>query len=283
VSILHQYEQFRRVEGQRLWPHYPTKAHLAPRRLQLEFQGHLVKISLKGGVPRPLPAKRGTITGFSHASRLRLMEKFNRFHRPAHTTFVSLTYPAEFPSPEAAKDNLRAFLERLRRMPECAKSSGIWRIELQKRGAPHFHILFFDLPYIRKKKIQEMWGDIIGAEQPFTRIEAVRTWHGIMSYCSKYIAKAEEELPAGNDGFIYLSYLHGLGRIWGVFQRANLPFAPLKMIQFPFIIKIFSDFRHLATMHYPALLEREAPGFQIWVKNADEWLSLWYDCANLPF
>lgn len=257
--------------------------HIPVRHLEVSFQGHLVKVSLKGGVPKAAPAKRGNITGFSDQSRARLMEKFARFYRPAHTTFITLTYPAEFPSPDAAKDNLRAFLERLRRREDCEKSSGIWRIELQDRGAPHFHILFFDLPWIAKEEIQKMWGEIIGHDKPFTRIEAVRSWNGIMNYCSKYIAKKQEDHRNGSNGFIYLSYLHGLGRVWGVFQKHNLPFARLKIVHWPFIAKAFTRFRAIAEFFWPQLADQEAPGFKLFVKNAYSFIPLWDDCAEILF
>ena len=268
---------------ERIFRETNKEVHIPVRRLEVSFQGHLVKVSLKGGVPKAVPAKRGNITGFSDQSRSRLLEKFARFKRPAHTTFITLTYPAEFPSPDAAKDNLRAFLERLRRREDCARTSGVWRIELQERGAPHFHILLFDLPWIAKEEIQKMWGEIIGHDQPFTRIEAVRSWNGIMNYCSKYIAKKQQPRPEGNDGFIYLSYLHGLGRVWGVFQKQNLPFATLKIIHWPFIAKAFSKFRRIAELIYPPLVEQEAPGFKLFVHDAKSFIPLWEECAEIVF
>jgi hypothetical protein len=257
--------------------------HLDARRLEVQFQGHLVKCSLRGGVPRPAPAKRGTIHEFSSQSRSRLIELFSRFKKPAHTTFITLTYGAEFPSPEIAKENLRAFLERLRRMKACARSSAIWRIELQERGAPHFHLICFDLPYIEKEEIQRMWGEIIDVERPFTRIEAVRSWNGIMFYCSKYIAKKQDDFRGGINGFIYLSYLHGLGRVWGVFQKQNLPFATLKIINWPFIAKAFTKFRKCAEALWPALIEQESPGFKLYVLNAMQWVEIWNNCAEIVF
>jgi len=267
----------------RLESQYNKQVHIAPRGLKLDFQGHLVKCSVTGGITRPPPAKRGKIEGFSDASRNRLLEKFARFKRPAHTTFVTLTYPADFPSPDEAKDNLRAFLERIRRREDCANTSGVWRIELQERGAPHFHILFFDLPFIRKEKIQEMWSEIIGYDEPFTRIEAVRTWNGIMNYCSKYIAKKQAPVPGGNDGFIYLSYLHGIGRSWGVFNGEKLPFAERRVIEFPFLARVFTQFRHIAEFIYPPLVDQEAPGFKLFVSNAMSFIPLWEHCAETPF
>jgi len=279
--------------------------HLDARRLEVQFQGHLVKCSLRGGVPRPAPAKRGTIHEFSAQSRGRLLEKFARLKKPARTSMVTLTYGAMFPSPDRAKENLRAFLERLRRREDCKKTSGFWRIENQKRGAPHFHFVAFNLPYIPKKEISKMWREIVkghgkptvravrkyrkfsnqtaAMRYPFTRIEAIRSWNGIMHYASKYIAKKQEDYRAGINGFNYLSYLHGLGRVWGVFQKQNLPFAPLKVIHWPFIARAFTKFRKCAEALWPALVEQEAPGFKLYVLNAMQWVKIWDDCAEITF
>lgn len=312
VSVLHAYEVHRQAEGVRLLPDYSAKLHITPRYLKIDFQGHLVKCSLKGGVTRPPPEKRGQITGFSVASRNRLLEKFARFKRPAHSTFLTLTYGARFPNPQDAKADLRALLERLRRRQGCEQSSGVWKIELQKRGAPHFHIIFFDLPFIAKKEIKKMWGEITGRrwrkarkdfakvtavrrvrklkavaalkKYPFTRIEAIRSWNGIMNYCSKYLAKVTPTPVLGeNDGFIYLSYLHGMGRVWGIWNKNNLPFAELKQVIFPFLSRPFTKFRRIACLIYPPLLMQEAPGFKLFVHSAADFIPLWDDCANLPF
>lgn len=268
---------------EKIKPDFNRRVHIEPRSLRIDFQGHLVKCSVRGGIQSPPPALRGKITSFSEGSRNRLLEKFARFKRPAHTTFVTLTYPANFPNPKAAKENLRAFMERIRRRPDCENTSGVWRIELQERGAPHFHILFFDLPYIRKEEIQEMWGEIINHDKPFTRIEAVRTWNGIMNYCSKYIAKIQGHVPDGDNGFIYLTYLHALGRAWGVFQASKLPFAVRTVVDFPFFARVFSKFRRLAEWVYPPLIEQEAPGFKLFVSDANAFISQWEKCASITF
>jgi hypothetical protein len=53
------------------------------------------------------------------------------------------------------------------------------------------------------------------------RVERVRSWGGVMSYCAKYMAKAD-------CGF--LSDVH-FGRSWGIFNRKCMPWA--KMIELP--------------------------------------------------
>jgi len=96
--------------------------------------------------------------------------------------------------------------------------SAVWRLEFQERGAPHFHILLFGLPFVPKGLIQKWWGEVIGCDRPFTRIEAVRSWRGVLGYAAKYMAKV-----AG--GLDYVAYLSAVGRLWGVWCRAMLPWA----------------------------------------------------------
>jgi hypothetical protein len=49
------------------------------------------------------------------------------------------------------------------------------------------------------------------------RVERVRTWGGVVSYCAKYMSKVDSE---------FLGQLP-LGRSWGIFNRAVLPWAKL--------------------------------------------------------
>ena len=57
--------------------------------------------------------------------------------------------------------------------------------EKQKRGAIHYHIIFFDFPYIEKLKLQEMWG------QGFIKINKVDvdSKDNRGRYVSKYFSK----------------------------------------------------------------------------------------------
>ena len=49
------------------------------------------------------------------------------------------------------------------------------------------------------------------------RVERVRSWGGVMSYCAKYMAKADCE---------FLSDI-AFGRSWGVFNRKSVPWAKI--------------------------------------------------------
>jgi hypothetical protein len=55
------------------------------------------------------------------------------------------------------------------------------------------------------------------------RVERVRTWGGVMSYCAKYMAKADCE---------FLSDV-AFGRSWGVFNRKSMPWAKIIELELP--------------------------------------------------
>ena len=57
--------------------------------------------------------------------------------------------------------------------------------------------------------------------QAGVRVERVRTWGGVLSYCAKYMAKADCQFMAE------ISW----GRSWGIFNRARVPWA--KIIELP--------------------------------------------------
>lgn len=68
------------------------------------------------------------------------------------------------------------------------------------------------------------WYHVVDSHNPDhvkagVRVERVRTWGGVMSYCAKYMAKSD-------CGFLYEI---PMGRSWGIFNRACVPWA--KMIQ----------------------------------------------------
>lgn len=155
---------------------------------------------------------RGKCRGFSAASRRRLFRKLAMLQRDqvAAGKFVTLTYPQSYPTPTKAKEDLRAFLKRLRRhWPEAA---AIWKIEPQKRGAPHFHLLVLGIKHLDKNWLSRAWYEVVGSgdERHFragTAVEAVRSYRGAMAYVSKYLGKEQWLDEADGEGW---------GRWWGI-------------------------------------------------------------------
>jgi len=172
--------------------------HLQYPHLHLEAQGNVFAFATAIKVPDrvQIPHDRDVITEFSAGSRRRLLRLIARLEK-TRTTFITLTYPAEYPTPHLAKKHLRALLERIRR--RCPEVSGITRFDFQERGAPHFHLLLFNLPFISFETLRSWWQEIIGVIDSvtiFVRIELVRSWRGVMSYAAKYLAKKTTESEA---------------------------------------------------------------------------------------
>lgn len=224
---------------------------------------------------------------------------------------MTLTYPAVFPSARTAKKHLRALQERFkRRFPE-AELSWVWRMEFQRRGAPHFHIVAFNLPFIDKEEVRRIWSEVIGSDrQVFTRIERVRSARRLRSYVSKYLAKPLPQrkrfltcriltsLPIGayvrrSRGFNSSPYLHArpfvvnsatgeiidgnAGRFWGVMNRKNLPFA--EAVELTLIDnwhKLLPKMKRYMRRAFPGTTRHLHRGGVILCTDALRWLDLLY-------
>jgi hypothetical protein len=218
-----------------------------PPTVVVEAQGRLfrAKVLLPSGTPHTR-GPRGRVAHFSRASRKRLLDSIARLDPqplPGSRTravFLTLTTQAVH-TPVKLKQYLDTWWKRVaRRHP---RASATWRMEPQKRGAPHLHLMVYNLPYWDKRDVQRTWGEVVGEDRPFTRIEAVRTLTGVMAYCAKYMAKPTDVIDAnadvsedgqdggqlsGSSGLDSLTYL--TGRCWGHLGRSRLPWAPVHLV-----------------------------------------------------
>jgi hypothetical protein len=193
--------------------------------------GSLVEI--KASVPKRAhrdhkAEKRGKVTEFSAAARRRLKETFGMFERSALALahVVTLTYPAEFPAPDdhqVYKRHLHTFQQALRR--RWAECSGVWKLEFQKRGAAHYHLILFGLEAASIEEIRawfrESWYRIAHKGDKNegvagTQVDTVKSAGGIMSYLAKYLSKGDQTMP-GNF----------TGRYWGKHNEKDLPLAEI--------------------------------------------------------
>lgn len=279
--------------------------------LKMTFQGTFVRAQVKYGTDRKFTrAKRSYISSFSRQSRSRLMDLFHKIEVKRLAIFVTLTYPEDYPNAQTAKAHLRAFFKRLERYHDKADLSAIWRLEPQQRGAPHFHIVFFGLPYTPKEKIQQMWDEIVGGVRLFTRIEAIYSNKKLMNYVSKYVAKVEqsdvvqprfpepteEELlradePAPDSGFNTLTYLsayvfkygENIGRVWGYLNKKDLPFAPLEEIELQYVPVQFEPFRRWAVSIFPRIGGYLSAGFKLYIPSAEAALRAFHVLHDINF
>lgn len=244
-------------------------------RVELSAQGRLLVVKTYGEMSfRVLSSKRGNVEEFTKQSRFRMLRMLARIEPPRSdgyrfkVSFVTLTtrlvyHPREF------KDFMSRWFKRLgRKFPHVAV---VWRLEYQKRGAPHCHLILYNAPWIDKSWVQETWGEIVGQAQPFTRIERIRSYKHLMSYASKYCGKVE---TTGFNNVTYLTASHANkklvsvspGRVWGVHNRAMLPFAEESTAVIP-NDGAFWLIRRYCMQFYPWLDHESDCGFTVFVDD----------------
>ena len=213
-----------------------------PRKRRLRQLG-LSEKAWEGNDVKPwVGGKRGKVTEFTRASRRRLLRHLGGVdwdwakERGRLLVFVTLTYPNEFPTALASKRDLDVFNERLRRaFPDAF---GFWKLEPQKRGAPHYHLLLAigeglgssrnehsELLEKLESWIPRAWCEVVGSddakhfwyhEKECKRVvNPVRSSRGVMCYAAKYVGKPAEDRSESGD------WAH-TGRWWGVINREGL-------------------------------------------------------------
>lgn len=173
---------------------------------------------------------RSRISEFSKRSRFRLftaMAKIND-HLVNKPFFVTLTYHYGHTRPgNSTKSNLHSFLVSLRDFDINVQF--IWRIEYQKRGAPHYHLFIFPDNHQKIKnrkaylvKVAEIWHRIADPDSQAhseygCKLIEIDNYRKACAYLSKYLAKVP------TDGYL-LQY----GKHWGCSR--NLPCKPVVVI-----------------------------------------------------
>jgi len=220
LSIAHNSPQAPGTDTHPYDPSTMASEYEVPYTVEVAVGGSLLKLhgSSGGGTPAS-GGVRQAVTGFSSASRKRLMElqaSINRLAVRHLPLFITLTYPSEFPTDgPTIKAHLDAFLKRLaRRFPRVA---AIWKLEFQERGAPHFHIMAYGERFIPAQWVAAAWYEVVGSGDTRhlaagTQVKRIISWRQATYYVAKYIAKVSDVVPIENPG-----------RFWGVHNRVCLP------------------------------------------------------------
>lgn len=253
---------------------WKTSAKENPR-VEITAQGRLLQVKAVGlDVDVPRGRGRGDVSVFTRQSRMRLLRKLARMSPAAvngyrhRVTFLTLTARL-FYHPREFKKYMQTFFKRLgRKAPRLAI---VWRLEYQKRGAPHVHCIVYNAPFVDKKWIQEKWGQVIGQERPFTRIEAIKSYKHLVNYASKYAAKVEDGgFNIGTyltDGVNVSVYGHkSPGRVWGVFNKDCLPYAEKNSASVP-LDGSWWMLRSYCCKFYPWVWENGEGGFTVFADD----------------
>lgn len=189
------------------------------------------------------PARRGICSGLSKASRGRLLRKVAVIDWAAYTaSLVTLTYHLAWPENAAEwKAQLKAWLKRLIRRYGKKVVAVLWRLEQQKRGAPHFHLVVFwrSVPEFAGADgwvvwLSRSWHEIAGEGSPEhlragTQTQAVQTERArrqLCLYLSKYLSKDGGRWIDRGTGEIVPT-----GRVWGIWGK--LPTKTVATVAFP--------------------------------------------------
>ena len=249
--------------------------------VEFHQNGSLARVNL--GKPSTQESRRsrprGRVSKFSDSSRMRMRRAIAATNLDELPLFVHLTYPGKFEcDPEKYKAHLDNFSLRLhRRFPDAGF---MWKLEFQKRGAPHFHLFVWgisDCPtrtgtakeVIRqfensalgfKEWLSRAWYEVVGSGderhlRAGTRVERIKSRGRALSYCSGYAAKDDQTLPG-----------QYVGRYWGVCHRANIPWAPIVHLELTerMAVKLRRHFRRfMFASRRASFLRKRALGLKV--------------------
>lgn len=116
--------------------------------------------------------------------------------------FLTLTFAENITDVKAANGEFTLFNKRLSYYLYQEQKNVLKYVcipEFQKRGAIHFHVLYFNLPYVDIKKISQIWG------QGYAFIEGIKETQNIEDF-AKYVCKyMNKHNSKGEDNYqIYL-------------------------------------------------------------------------------
>jgi len=161
--------------------------------------------------------KRGTVQTLSNPSRFRLMRTLSavRWRELPAPVWCTLTYhhTADI-HPARAIEDFHAWISRIKR--KLVTCQYVWRLEMQKRGVPHFHVVLWppnhskacqSLPY--REWLSAQWHQVVSPgdkahSRHGAKIDQLNSYRHAAIYVSKYVSK-----ETTTDGVAYR------GRRWG--------------------------------------------------------------------
>lgn len=213
--------------------------------------------------------KRSVITEFTKKSRSRLQSKIAQVDRNCIPVFMTLTYAKHYSEEyQDYKQDLNNLWVRMRR--KFPNVGMIWKLEFQKRGAPHYHCLVWGVDVEQLRQYIPLWwlelaghGDVNhimfhmgllpGSEHC---VQAVKSWNGVKSYASKYLSKGVGSACRS-------------GRFWGV--CGAVPFAEL--LEFPMTYAQALEFKR--DIQIKTFFLHERFGFWMYGEKYYDWLIRW--------
>lgn len=191
-------------------------------------QGVMLHKPVRGVKPKESGGRRGTISGWSTASRRRMREWMLTHQAPSgyHTHGVTFTIPGPLLGLHDAKELWKDCCRRVER----AGWGMVWRIEIQSRGAHHWHAILI-LPKGDPEYIGNIWNDCLRKLPPVEHVVANTSYYGLRTALPGAALHACN-VDCGGDRGSWLRYMQDhaskgkqeqipedIGRHWGVVGR----------------------------------------------------------------
>lgn len=192
-----------------------------------EMLGGYVRLQWSGAGGRRGGGVRGVVSSWSEQSRRRLFRSLIRTDFglwPGDLSFCTLTYPGDWrscaPDGRTVKGHLQVLRKRLDR--RFGAWPAVWKLEFQRRGAPHFHLVLSG-PHAQEYReyLRPSWAEVVGSGDgrhvlAGVQCDPVRSSAVVARYCAGYLGQRrktlQELVPAGFNA----------GRWWG-FWRFSPP------------------------------------------------------------
>lgn len=250
--------------------------------LQIFVTGTLIRVGKPGTVVSG-GGLRSIIIGFSYGSRRRFMRKMATIDRFQLPLFVTLTYPSEFSLD--ASDWKRDFDKWCKRLHRKFPAAGlVWRLEPQRRGAPHYHCLVYGLDGLDSELRQWMsvsWYECVNSGDPLhlkygAYCKQTDGSKHVRSYVSKYMGKVQESprnLDTSTGEIMSLVDWQKVGRWWGVRYGENLPWSEMVGGEILSSSEASGLMRFLRRyLHGQGVKARSGRGMSVFVDSPEQWL-----------
>lgn len=274
------------------------------RPVLLSSQGRVLQVGF--GEPPKIRErrKRGKVLHFSPAAARRFIRKANRIDwspllQRSQVKLLTLTYPKCIaPTPRASKGHLHAFFEWLRRNYPAV--SGLYVVELQENGSPHFHIVWMNQRVYRSdiNAVRSEWERLLlwdyrerghHVQVDFQYADSVR---GVVGYLAGYLAKGSNLLRldtgsyqhAEEEGFTWWGVHNASGIAWAELREAVVEYgkhvyAWRRAVRAWLRSRIRAGERGL--MGWYKRLRRDAPvGWTLYTDSPDSWIACFAELAS---
>lgn len=104
--------------------------------------------------------------------------------------FLTLTFADNVTDLKAANYEFKLFRQRLE-YDIGFKALYVAVVEFQKRGAIHYHVLFFNMPYMPANRLGGIWG------RGFIKVNKIDEVDNLGAYVCKYMTKTDDERLLG--------------------------------------------------------------------------------------